>query len=499
MSRDSTINMVIAALGGEGGGVLTNWVIDVADRENWLCQSTFLAGVAQRTGATIYYLEMFPRADIPEGTQPVMSLFPAQGDIDIAIASEVAEAGRLVQRGFVTPDRTALIASDHRVYGITEKINLGDGTIDPETVQAIAGRYAREYIHFDMAELARQHNSVISSVMLGALAGAGVLPFAKASYVAVIEATGKAVKTNLAAFHASYEAASAGGVQQFEPEVSAVSPDVFTVLKKAKTVEGGKLLARLDDFPESCRETMYHALVKLVDYQDYDYARQFLLEMEAVRDLDNGFEDYALTRETARYLSLWMCFEDVPRVAQLKTRAARMEKVREEVKADPDQLIHITDFFRPRIEEFCGMLPASLGRRMQSSKIVSALMSRFTNGKKLRTNTVSVFLVMRLLAGMRRWRRSSLAYSEEYALFSVWLQEVRNAATRGQFEQALELAECGRLIKGYGETRSRTSRQLKTILTRVEQSSQTPAATVALWREAALADDDGKALAKALA
>ena len=244
---------------------------------------------------------------------------------------------------------------------------------------------------------------------------------------------------------------------------------------------------------------MYHALVKLVDYQDYDYARQFLLEMEAVRDLDNGFEDYALTRETARYLSLWMCFEDVPRVAQLKTRAARMEKVREEVKADPDQLIHITDFFRPRIEEFCGMLPASLGRRMQSSKIVSALMSRFTNGKKLRTNTVSVFLVMRLLAGMRRWRRSSLAYSEEYALFSVWLQEVRNAATRGQFEQALELAECGRLIKGYGETRSRTSRQLKTILTRVEQSSQTPAATVALWREAALADDDGKALAKALA
>ena len=31
MSRDDqTINMVIAALGGEGGGVLTNWLIAVA-------------------------------------------------------------------------------------------------------------------------------------------------------------------------------------------------------------------------------------------------------------------------------------------------------------------------------------------------------------------------------------------------------------------------------------------------------------------------------------
>lgn len=57
---DRTINMVAAALGGEGGGVFTNWVIGVAERENWLCQTTSLAGVAQRTGATIYYLEFFP-------------------------------------------------------------------------------------------------------------------------------------------------------------------------------------------------------------------------------------------------------------------------------------------------------------------------------------------------------------------------------------------------------------------------------------------------------
>jgi len=61
--ENGTINMVIAALGGEGGGVLTNWLISAAERSGWWCQSTSLAGVAQRTGATIYYLEFMPPQD----------------------------------------------------------------------------------------------------------------------------------------------------------------------------------------------------------------------------------------------------------------------------------------------------------------------------------------------------------------------------------------------------------------------------------------------------
>jgi Pyruvate/2-oxoacid:ferredoxin oxidoreductase gamma subunit len=145
----------------------------------------------------------------------------AQGDIDIAIASEIAEAGRMVQRGFVTPERTTLIASDHRVYGITEKEHLGDGIVDASVLQAVAGRYARDYIHYDMLSLANEHGTVISAVLLGALAGAGVLPFAKDSYRTVISATGKAVASNLAAFEASYQRASSRGVEQFQPAAAA--------------------------------------------------------------------------------------------------------------------------------------------------------------------------------------------------------------------------------------------------------------------------------------
>ena len=46
------------AIGGQGGGVLVDWIIDVAERNGCFAQSTSVAGVAQRTGATIYYVEM---------------------------------------------------------------------------------------------------------------------------------------------------------------------------------------------------------------------------------------------------------------------------------------------------------------------------------------------------------------------------------------------------------------------------------------------------------
>ncbi len=57
----ASIRIVVAALGGEGGGVLAKWIADMADREGYLSQSTSVPGVAQRTGATIYYIEIFPR------------------------------------------------------------------------------------------------------------------------------------------------------------------------------------------------------------------------------------------------------------------------------------------------------------------------------------------------------------------------------------------------------------------------------------------------------
>ena len=118
-------------MGGEGGGVLADWIVDLAEHGGYIAQSTSVPGVAQRTGATIYYLELFPRAAAEAaGRLPVLALMPVPGDVDIVIASELMEAGRAVQRGIVTPDRTTLIASTNRVYAMTEKVAIADGRVD---------------------------------------------------------------------------------------------------------------------------------------------------------------------------------------------------------------------------------------------------------------------------------------------------------------------------------------------------------------------------------
>ena len=337
---EGTINLVAAALGGEGGGVFTNWLAEVADSENWHCQTTALAGVAQRTGATIYYLEFFPRnANLT--SVPVMSLFPAQGDIDIAVASEIAEAARMVQRGFVTADRTTLIASDHRVYSIDEKQGLGDSTANADNLRDVAGRYAKDFIHFDMLKLANDHGAVISAVLLGALAGSNVLPFSLTSYRDVIRSSGKATKINLSAFDASVEQARSKGVEFFNP---LVTPPAEFALPAAQTVMGRELTERISHFPQSLHEVIYHGVIKCTDYQDHAYAAYFLSQCEAVAVLDDKINN-PVTEQVARYLALWMCFEDIPRVAQLKTRLNRIEKIRKEVKAHPKQILYFQDFF----------------------------------------------------------------------------------------------------------------------------------------------------------
>ena len=54
------MTIAIAALGGQGGGVLADWLVAVAELHGWMVQSTSVPGVAQRTGTTVYYVEMCP-------------------------------------------------------------------------------------------------------------------------------------------------------------------------------------------------------------------------------------------------------------------------------------------------------------------------------------------------------------------------------------------------------------------------------------------------------
>ena len=154
------IKLTIAALGGQGGGVLADWLVEIAEAQGYLAQSTSVPGVAQRTGATIYYLEFFPRAAAEAaGREPVMALMPVPGDVDCVVASELAEAGRALQRGLIDPERTTVIASSHRTYAIAEKTALGQGSTDAAGLAQVLREQAKRLVLFDMNELAERHKA----------------------------------------------------------------------------------------------------------------------------------------------------------------------------------------------------------------------------------------------------------------------------------------------------------------------------------------------------
>src|SRR5258706_410631 len=208
LERQRRIRPQIAALGGEGGGVLADWIIAAATARDYPVQSTSIPGVAQRTGATTYYVEIYP-AKISElgGRRPVMTLTPAPSYVDVMVASELIEAGRAMQNGFVTRDRTALIASTHRIYTVAEKMQMGDGRFDSEVVLKAARALAKRAVLFDMQAQANAAGTVISAVMFGALAGSGTLPLSRADCESAIRTGGKGAEASLRGFAAGLLAA----------------------------------------------------------------------------------------------------------------------------------------------------------------------------------------------------------------------------------------------------------------------------------------------------
>ena len=498
MSQAQTTNIVIAALGGEGGGVLSDWLTEVALNEGYIAQSTSVPGVAQRTGATIYYLELFPASEAVL-RQPVMSLFPTQGDIDIVIASEIVEAGRMVQRGFVTPSRTTLITSDHRVYSVSEKITPGNGITDANEVRRIAKAQSRHFIHDDMKALATQYNTVISATLFGALAGSGALPFKREAFETVIRDTGKAVAANLEAFAASYDRvtgnyvtdnkgeAHKGSVQTFTP---ASTVDPFT-LPEPTTANGRQLLGRINsEFRAQAHEFLYLGIKRMLVYQDADYANLYLDKLDTINNAQRD-ENGELLREAARYLALWMTYEDIIRVAQIKITPQRFERFSREINIEPGQYFHMVEFLRPQLEEYVSILPPAIAEKMLASNVCQKLAGYFSKGKFVSTNKLSGFLQFYLLSKLKPLRKFGWGYQHEHRQIARWLKAI-NTTLSDNYPLAVEIAKCGRLIKGYGSTRRRSQRCMSQLLSAIEQGTINSAEQLAALRETALLDPSGE-------
>ena len=198
--------VLIAALGGEGGGVLAGWLVRCARESGRAVQATSVPGVAQRTGATSYYLE-WTAEPVDNSDAPTFAMSPVPACVDVVVASESLEAARMLERGFVTPDLTCLIASTSRVYTTAEKMHMVDGRLDDSLIHTLTQTLAREAILMDMESIRKAHQTAISAVLFGAMSGANVLPWSVEACEAVITASGKGVAASLAGFHAARQRA----------------------------------------------------------------------------------------------------------------------------------------------------------------------------------------------------------------------------------------------------------------------------------------------------
>ena len=483
------VTILIGALGGDGGGVLCDWIVSAAQSRGLGVQATQIPGVAQRTGATTYYVEVTPPGAAPSS---VLALNPAIGEVDVALATELLEAGRMIFNGFVTPDRTTLIASTHRVLAIGERMAMGDGSFDVGRLLRAVKERSREQILFDMDQAAEESGGVINAVLLGALAGSGKLPIPDSAFEAAIRHAGKSVDTNLAAFafgrgHARGELEQA--VREHRKRQTAAQ-GVEDLIERARRT-----------YPASSLDVVEEGIRRLTAYQDRHYATLYLDRLDPMHAL--GAAD--LLREVARHLAVRMSFEDVIRVAQAKTSAERLTRVRVEVRAKDHEPLQITEHFKPGIEEIAALLPPSLARRVMDWGQRTGRLGKTYFSIHVRTTTILGFARLRLVAGLRWWRPRTSRYVEEQAEIERWLGQIRTASPLG-VDLAREIAESARLIKGYGDTYKRGLGNYRRIADEViapalagRLSPRAAADAVANARVAALADPEGESLAQTLA
>jgi indolepyruvate ferredoxin oxidoreductase beta subunit len=209
----------------------------------------------------------------------------------------------------------------------------------------------------------------------------------------------------------------------------------------------------------------------------------------------------------ARYLALWMTYEDAIRVADLKTRAARFARIRAEART-PGAVVEVTDYLKPDLDEIYGILPHVIVAPFAHWAERRWPHGRPTMAQHVRTTTVLGYLRVWLLARLRRLRPVSYRARREHEHITRWLEAVRRCAA-WDVALAREVAHAGQLVKGYGDVRRRMTahldRLLSATLTAAERAARdgadfTSATRLARdYRTLVLSGPDGETKAEALA
>ncbi len=417
-ASETPVRILITALGGQGGGTLMNWLVSAARASGYRVQATSVPGVAQRTGSTSYYLEV-----AGSNYEGVFNLVPMPARVDVVVCSELMEAARVIEAGLVSPELTTLIASDHRVYSTAEKIDLADGRFDVESIAHAAHRLSRHCHLLDLQKVAGDHGTYISATLFGAVAASGALPWDISASRSVL----------------------AGGAQS-------ASIDGFDAAAALLTKGDAPAEADAQPAATTLEQLIAYATAELIEYQDDAYAELYHTRLSSICTLDSVSGE--IKEEVARRLANWMMYEDIPRVADLKTRRERYAQIKQECGLQPGQTVRITEYLKPRAEEIADMLPVKMAqrilRRVESGKSLPLL----GKGRRIPSNSAWGYWMLRGTAAMKKFRRRSYRFQQEQSEIESWITALQTCVT-GSEKFALALASLPRLRKGYSDTLQR--------------------------------------------
>lgn len=239
-----------------------------------------------------------------------------------------------------------------------------------------------------------------------------------------------------------------------------------------------------------------HGLQKTVSYQDVAYGEKYLNSLQKAVAIDSPDKAYAFANAAAKHLANAMCYNDVIQVADVKTNSRRADRIRSELNLDKSVVIKTTEYFHPRIEEFCGTLPRGIGQFIENRPRLSSSIDKIINrGQRIRTDSVFGFTVLWIIAGLRPIRRRLLRHSVENAHIQDWYG-LALATAKSDYELAVELLNCRQLIKGYSDTHLRGQSKFQKVLSGLDlvKGRDDAADWIKRLQEAALKDEQTDAL-----
>jgi indolepyruvate ferredoxin oxidoreductase beta subunit len=453
------ITVLVAAVGGQGGQLFSQWLFDAAKIAGFAPVGVGLPGLSQREGATVYYLEFFAR---PEETA-FFSPFPEKGRVQVLIGLELLELLRALREGYLADDG-ANVGSTHRVLTADEKLPLKGGFITAEQVLPLLQQMGRRCVVFDAVQaagLAGLSERAANAILFGALAASGILPFPPDAFRRAIEHYGVAVAFNLRAFEFGMR------FREWQAQLRAsdgAAADEWASLPEPKLPTDIQRRMETLSVDDELAMTLRYAARWLCHYQDARYFARYLDKVQAIYEQERGRDgDLLVTKEVARILALRMAYEDAVRVAQLKTERQRFARLRKEHRLSDDTVYRVVDFFSPDWDELTGLLPLRMtndqcGNDQWAMPLLPSQAEELRRPAlqlRVETSSLSGYLLVRALLLFKPLRPYSRRFRKEWAAIEAWLEAVREAMDVDR-DLAFLVARSGEMVRGYGRTRRKT-------------------------------------------